>query len=285
MGAYVRAGDDDIFVVDAPAETASGAPPLLVLHGFPTSSIDFAGVLPRLRERRRVVLLDMPGYGLSSKADRAYSLLGQADAVEAVLAALGIEHVDLLTHDMGDSVGGELLARSAEGELTFDIRRRVLTNGSIYMEMARLTDGQKMLLSLPDEQAAEDAAPDVDVVASALTATLAPANSTASQPDLDHIRAAALLVVLRGGNRLLPRLIRYVEERRAHEDRFTGAIERHPSPLTVVWGDLDPIAVWSMTQRLIERRPNATLTRLEGVGHYPMIEAPAAFADAVLVGL
>ena len=84
---------------------------------------------------------------------------------------------------------------------------------------------------------------------------------------------------------LLPRLIRYIEERRANERRFTGAIETDPSPLHVVWGLDDPIAVPSMVDTLLAARPDATAVRLEGVGHYPMVEAPQRFLDAVLPGL
>jgi len=284
-GRLLRVGEDEVFVVDAPADHRGDAPPLLVLHGFPTSSIDYAEVLPALRAGRRVVLVDLPGYGQSGKPDRAYSLFAQADVVEGVLAQLGVGEVDLLTHDMGDSVGGELLARGIDGTLGFSVRRRVLSNGSIYLAMAHLTPGQQFLLSLPDACVPDDVAPDVDALVTALTATFAPPGSPASQADTDYVRAAADLIVVSGGNRLLPRLIRYIEERRVHEDRWTGAIANHPSPLTIVWGDLDPIAVFEMTTELVERRPDATLTRLEGVGHYPMIEAPSAFADAVLAGL
>jgi pimeloyl-ACP methyl ester carboxylesterase len=101
------------------------------------------------------------------------------------------------------------------------------------------------------------------------------------------VRAGAVLVVHEGGNRLLARQIRYLEERRTNESRWTGAIETHPAPLSVVWGDHDPIAVWPMTDRLLQRRDglDTPRTRLEGVGHYPMIEAPGPFAAAVLEGL
>jgi pimeloyl-ACP methyl ester carboxylesterase len=40
-----------------------------------------------------------------------------------------------------------------------------------------------------------------------------------------------------------------------------------------------------MTERLAERCPAATVTRLAGVGHYPMVEAPDAFAQAVVAAL
>jgi pimeloyl-ACP methyl ester carboxylesterase len=80
---------------------------------------------------------------------------------------------------------------------------------------------------------------------------------------------------------LLSRLIRYIEERRAYEPRWTGAIERHPAPLTVAWGDLDPIAIWPMAERLGRARPDAEVVRLRGLGHYPMLEDPARFGAAV----
>ena len=70
--------------------------------------------------------------------------------------SLGLDEVALLTHDMGDTVGGELLARSLEGTLGFGIGRRVITNGSIYLAMAQLTVGQQALLAAPDEMLPAD---------------------------------------------------------------------------------------------------------------------------------
>ena len=131
--------------------------------------------------------------------------------------------------------------------------------------------------SLPDELAPEEIRPGTDGLAAALRATLAPGSDVGD----DELAAHASLIERADGDRLLPRTIRYIGERREHEDRWTGAIERHRSPLTVVWGDLDPIAVYPMAEKLVEARPDATLVRLEGVGHYPMLEAPDAFAGAV----
>jgi pimeloyl-ACP methyl ester carboxylesterase len=268
----------DVWVLDQPAAEDAGLDPVLVLHGFPTCSFDGRHVLPALSRRRRVVLFDFPGFGLSSKPDRRYSIRHQADVAEAVCADLGLARIALVTHDMGDSVGGELLARDLDGDLGIEITRRVLTNGSIYLELAQLTPGQLFLLDLPDARLEPPPDRPPGDEGAAMRAALAATCSPGHQPGADELAAQWALIARNGGQHLLPRTIRYIEDRRVDEARFTGAIERHPSPLGVVWGDLDPIAVVGMVDRLLARRPGSQATVLDGVGHYPMIEDPDRFA-------
>jgi pimeloyl-ACP methyl ester carboxylesterase len=286
IGTHRTLCGERIFTVDAPPIGAERHEPLLILHGFPSSSFDYAAVLDGLRAGRRVLLFDMLGYGLSAKPDRAYTMALQADVAAAFVTAVGIERLALLTHDMGDTVGGELLARRAEGAWEVDVTRRVVTNGSIYIDQAHLTNGQQFLLGLPDEALPPGSPLDAASLAQSLRDTFSP--STPAVPpgwDADPLPEAAAQIVHDGGQLLLPRLIRYIEERRANERRFTGAIESDPSPLHVVWGMDDPIAVPSMVDSLLAARPDATATRLDSVGHYPMMEAPQRFLDAVLPGL
>jgi pimeloyl-ACP methyl ester carboxylesterase len=275
-----------VFTLDVPAVGPEVHAPLLVLHGFPTSSFDYAAVLDGLRFGRRVLLFDMLGYGLSDKPDRSYSIALQADVAAAFVAEVGLDRLALLSHDMGDTVGGELLARRAEGSWPVDITQRVVTNGSIYIEQAQLTDGQLLLLGLPDERLPPGIPINEATLTRSLRDTFSPATPLVPDgwPD-DPVPPAAAQIVHGDGHLVLPRLIRYIEERRANERRFTGAIETDPSPLHVVWGLDDPIAVPSMVDTLLAARPDASAVRLEGVGHYPMVEAPARFLDAVLPGL
>ena len=267
-----------VWVLDVPPIDEGPEDPLLALHGFPSCSFDWRHVLDSLRARRRVIAVDFLGFGLSDKPDLRYGMRLQADVVEAVALDLGLTSVALLTHDMGDTVGGELLARSLEGTLPFAVTRRVLTNGSIYIDMAHLTTGQQLLLSLED-------APTDFVQADGFKAGLAGTFSPKTAVDDDELDAQWLFAERNDGHRLLARTIRYIEDRRAEERRFTGAIETHPSPLAVVWGADDPIAVVAMTDELRRARPDAHVTILDGVGHYPMIEAPDRFATAVTAGL
>ncbi len=270
-----------LFCADLPPAGPERHPPLLVLHGFPTSSYDFHLVADGLRDGRRVLLPDLLGFGLSDKPDVAYTMRGQADLVAGLVAQLGLDRLCLLTHDVGDTVGGELLARSLDGTWPVTVERRVLANGSIYVDWAQLTAGQEFLLSLPDERLGPDAPLDQDGVGAALQALFGP---RAEVPAVELADAWALMA-RDGGHRLAARQIRYIEERRRDESRWTGAIERHPSPLAVVWGAADPVAVRRMADRVHAAVPGSSLAVLDGIGHFPMLEAPGPFLAAVQRGL
>src|SRR5687767_929798 len=116
-GRTVRVFGHAIFVLDTgSAAKVPDEEPLLLLHGFPTSSFDFRHVLARLSEGRRVVVHDHIGFGLSDKPERySYSLMEQADAAIAVWRELGIKRGHVLAHDYGTSIATELLARHALG--------------------------------------------------------------------------------------------------------------------------------------------------------------------------
>jgi pimeloyl-ACP methyl ester carboxylesterase len=286
VGTRRSLGSYSVFTIDAPSIGAEAHEPLLILHGFPTSSFDYAAVLDPLRVGRRVLLLDGLGYGLSAKPDIRYTLALQADLAVAFIDALDLTRLALLTHDMGDTVGGELLARRAEGSWGVEVTRRVLTNGSIYIEQAHLTDGQQFLLSLPDQKLPDDTPLTADALARSLRETYSAATPRPTDAEaFDPLTPTVAQIMREGGHLILPRLIRYIEERRQNQRRFTGAIESDPSPLHIVWGMDDPIAVASMVDTLLAARPGAGVARLKGVGHYPMVEAPERFAAAVLEGL
>jgi pimeloyl-ACP methyl ester carboxylesterase len=276
-GSFVDAEHGEVFYLDVPAQSDAGLDPILIIHGYPSCSYDWAASLPILSARRRVVLMDLPGFGLSAKPDLRYSIRLYADAVEAVVCEAALTRVALVTHDMGDTVGGELLARDLEGELSFEVSERVLTNGSIYIDMAQLTNGQQFLLGAEDALLPEGWGGDGSAFQNSLAAICSPDH----RPSDDDLAALWAFMSYNAGDRLLARTIRYIEDRRAEEARFTGAIEKHPSPLGVVWGALDPVAVYPMTDKLLEVRPDATRITLDDVGHFPMLETPERCASAI----
>nr|AHE14583.1 alpha/beta hydrolase fold family protein [uncultured bacterium] len=263
-----------VFTVDTGTGTGT---PLVLLHGFPGSSFDWHQVVPPLAERRRVVAFDLPGYGLSGKPREArYSLFEQADVVAAVLAACGVDRCVLVAHDMGDTVAAELLARYDSKELPVDIEQVVLTNGSIFIDMARLTRGQRFTLTLPD-RVLPVAVPEV-VLRRSIRESFPPELSAPP----GSVEALIALIRHGDGDRLLPRLIRYVEERRRHQDRWTAGLVEYAGPMTAIWGEKDPIAVVAMARRLKGLRPATEVVTWPDVGHWPPIEAPGRLARSIL---
>jgi pimeloyl-ACP methyl ester carboxylesterase len=82
--------------------------PLLLLHGGLGSIDMFGPVLPILARSRQVIGVDLHGHGRTALGDRKVSLIDMGDDLAALLAALGIEQVDVLGYSMGAGVGFRL---------------------------------------------------------------------------------------------------------------------------------------------------------------------------------
>lgn len=80
--------------------------PVLLLHGWPTSSHLWRHVVPPLAEKHRVLALDLPGFGQSDKPlDASYSFRFFDRVLDGALEQLGVDSVGLAVHDLGGPVG------------------------------------------------------------------------------------------------------------------------------------------------------------------------------------
>ncbi|MBE9125140.1 MULTISPECIES: alpha/beta fold hydrolase [unclassified Coleofasciculus] len=84
--------------------------PLLLLHMNPRSSDEFRELMPILAPKRRVIAMDLMGFGDSDKPPRLYSVADYAKTVIALLDELGIEKTNLLGNHTGAFVAGEVAA-------------------------------------------------------------------------------------------------------------------------------------------------------------------------------
>ncbi len=271
-GRTVDTADGRIFAVEL---GAGGGVPVLVLHGFPTSSWDFAEAAAALAgSGRRVVLFDFLGFGFSDKPhDAGYALFEQADVAVAVARAFGIGRAHLWAHDMGTSVATELLARRERKLLPFDVTSVVLMNGSVHVEMAAPTAGQRLLKSPAGPAFARMARRSIFVAQ--LRRIFAHA------PDDAVLDAMWSLLAREDGPLRLPMIIRYMEERVRFRRRWIGALERIDLPVLVAWGAKDPVARMAIGERLARETPGADLVSWDDLGHYPQVEAPARVAGSV----
>lgn len=252
-------------------------PCLLCVHGFPTSSWDWHRVWPGLTDRFRVVALDLLGYGFSDKpAGHSYATSHQADLVEALLLHLDVTGCHVLAHDYGDTVVQELLARAAEGRSGVRLESVTFLNGGLFYEAIRPRWIQRVLLSpmgplvtrLYDRRA--------------FGRSIRPLFGPETRPSEAEVDALWALVTHGDGDRIVHRLIRYLPERRAHRDRWVDALVRSQSPLRFVVGCEDPVSGRHMAERYRQLVPEPDVVLLEGVGHFPQLEAPGRVEEAVL---
>src|ERR1700679_397077 len=106
------------------------APVLLLLHGFPTSSLMFRELIPRLASRYRVIAPDLPGFGFTVVPEARgykYSFEAIAKTIEAFVDALGLKRYALYVFDYGAPTGFRLAMAHPER-----VSAIVSQNGNAY---------------------------------------------------------------------------------------------------------------------------------------------------------
>lgn len=252
------------------------AQPLLLIHGFPSASWDWHRLWAPLAERYRVIACDMLGFGYSAKPrGHAYSLLEQADLQQALLAHIGEQRaLHVLAHDYGDSVAQELIARHQDGQLR--LASCVFLNGGLFPETHHPVRVQKLLLG--------PLGPLIGrlfsrrKLAQSFARIFGP-HTQASEAELD---ALWQLVAYNNGPAVMHRLIRYMPERRQQRQRWVTAMQATALPMRVIDGAFDPISGAHMVARYRELIADADTVLLDGIGHYPQLEAPAAVLEHYL---
>lgn len=250
-----------------------------LLHGFPTSSYDWAPIAGALAEDRALLSFDYPGFGSSDKpVDHAYTTFERADLVEALWAQFGVTETDVVAHDIGDTVLLELLARRRDGAAQPALRSLVWLNGGVYADLHRQTPGQMMLLAPGGESFAKMATRELFVMQ--LRATLSPTSAVSD----DHLAELWQSVIAGTDSRTVMHLtIRYILERAEHRDRWEPRLGDLPCRSLFLWGLADPVSGEPMFRRIEQAVAGQghDLVELDDVGHYPQVERPDVVAARI----
>jgi pimeloyl-ACP methyl ester carboxylesterase len=268
-GGKHRLAGHEVFVHNT---VATGRPPLLLIHGYPTASYDWVRVWPRLAANHSLYALDLLGFGLSAKPrDTGYTIALQADLCMALLDEFGVTNTHVLAHDYGDTVGQELLAREREGRL--HIASMAFLNGGLFPEAHRARPIQK-LLARP-------------VLGPLLARTMSYGRFEATMlsiagrtpPSREELQDLWVLIERDGGRQALARLINYMEQRRRNRERWVGALVASRVPRRLICGAVDPVSGRHLADRYRELVPEPDVVVLEDVGHYPQLEVHDRVVD------
>jgi pimeloyl-ACP methyl ester carboxylesterase len=261
-----------------------GAPVLLLIHGWPTSSIDWFDIAGQLSARFRVCALDFPGYGFSDKPlGWGYSLARDEELIEFYLAeVIGAEAGVVVAHDRGDSVALLHAARCAEGRSAMRPEHLVLSNGNIFLPLSNLTQAQRQVLDAESWSQVAAAVTPAFLAEGMGAATFTPARK-AGDPEVEALTA---IFAYNDGIKVLHEGIQYLAERSEDEQGWLTALAGAPFPVTVIWGVYDTVSpprvasyVWN--QYLMFKPGGNRLYFIPDANHYLQVDRPDAFVNVL----
>jgi pimeloyl-ACP methyl ester carboxylesterase len=246
-------------------------PPAVFVHGLGGCWQNWLENIPRLAQERRVLALDLPGFGASEMPREKISISGYGETVVEFARAVGLdEPADVIGNSMGGFIAAEIGINHPE------FARRIVLCSAAGISITNLK-------RRPVLTAARMTAAFTNVL-------LARPEAMATRPGLRH---AALAYVFRHPSRIdadlayqvmlgtgKPGFLPALDALTDYD--FRDRLEDVKAPVLLVWGEDDnlvPVKDADEFERLI---PDARKVILDDTGHVPMLERPSTFNDLVV---
>lgn len=231
-------------------------PAVVMIHGFASSLETWLGVAPALRDRYRVLSLDLKGFGWTDRAEGDYSPEEQARLVLALMDERGIDRAAVVAHSYGSSVALEMALLAPERVTRIALYDAWAYDAQLpsFFHMSRAPSIGEALFATWYGERTEDRIALAFYDQRFITMELV--------DDIDRsLRRpgtyAAALAAVRG---------MHYEEMQRHYREITV-------PVLLQWGREDRVTPVSIGERLLRDLPHAELVVHPRCGHFPMIEA------------
>ena len=240
--------------------------PVVLVHGLGGQWQNWLENIPRLSRERRVVALDLPGFGLSPEPRERITISGYGRCVNALCEQLGLGSMHLVGNSMGGFVAAEATIQSpARVERLVLVSAAGISSTNVYRAPALLVGrGAKVLTAR----------------------TAARHERMARRP---RTRYGALIFVARYPHKLRADLAYEGFIKGAGKPGFEAAFrasleydfrDRLPEircPTLIFWGEQDSILPVKDAQEFERLIPDSRKVVMRETGHVPMAERPDAF--------
>jgi pimeloyl-ACP methyl ester carboxylesterase len=242
------------------------APPLLLLHGFPTAGHMFRELIPALADRFHVIAPDLPGFGQSDMPSRdtfSYTFAKLAEVIERFTEVIGLARFAIYAFDYGAPTGFRLAVRHPER-----ITAIISQNGNAYEE--GLSDGWNPIRAYWKEASEANRKALRDFLSPETTIwqyTHGVADTSAVSPDgysLDNFYLARP-----GAHEVQLDLIGDYKNNVAMYPEFQAYFRKHKPPLLAVWGKNDPFFLPPGAEAFKRDIPGAEV-RFFDTGHFAL---------------
>jgi pimeloyl-ACP methyl ester carboxylesterase len=252
-------------------------PSLLLLHGFPTSSHMFSGLIPILAEDFHLVAPDLPGFGRSALPPRgtfAYTFDNLANVIDRFTEVLGMTQFAVYIFDYGAPVGLRLALAHPER-----ITAIISQNGNAYEE--GLSDGWSPIERYWKAPTLENR--------EALRGMLAPQSirwqyehgvSDLSRISPDGIALDVFYMQRPGADEIQLDLMLDYASNVALYPTFQAYFRQHQPKLLAIWGDKDPFFLPPGAKAYQRDLPNAQVQFLD-TGHFALTTHAGEIAEGI----
>jgi len=272
-----RHADVDGFNVFYREAGPAGAPKLLLLHGFPSSSHMFRDLIPLLADRFHIVAPDLPGFGQSDMPERkdfAYTFDNLANVIDRFTEVIGFDRYAVYVFDYGAPTGFRLALKHPER-----ITAIISQNGNAYVE--GLSDGWNPIQAYWKDptQANRDALrPMLERDTTIWQYTHGVSDKTRVSPDgysLDDYYMSRP-----GAHEIQLDLFGDYQSNVALYPAFQQYFRTHQPPFLAVWGKHDPFFLPPGAEAFKRDIPNADV-RFFDTGHFALETHTAEIAAAI----
>ena len=239
--------------------------PLVLLHGVATSRLIWRRVIEPLAQGRRVIAVDVPGFGQSEPAGPGFEL---AEVADRLVEGIGLERFDLVGHSLGGAVAVTAAARHPDA-----VRRLVLVAPA---GLAPRATRVAAALGAAAERAVYARHALGYQLAGRVRGRRAMFGTTVADAGRLHPADALLLLDASGGARRVSAGVRSALESDLRDDLAAA-----PMPVGLIWGTADRVMPYAGLEALRRLRPDALVETLPATGHIPQVERPAAFVAAL----
>ena len=263
---HYRKADVDGFKVFYREAGRTDAPPLLLLHGFPTAGHMFRGLIPALSDRFHIIAPDLPGFGQSDMPARdkfSYTFAKLADVIERFTEVIGLSRFAIYAFDYGAPTGFRLAVRHPER-----ITAIISQNGNAYEE--GLSDGWNPFRTYWQDPSQANRNALRSLIAPETTIwqyTHGVADTSLVSPDgysLDNFYLARP-----GADEVQLDLIGDYKNNVAMYPEFQGYFRKCKPPLLAVWGKNDPFFLPPGAEAFKRDIPGAEV-RFFDTGHFAL---------------
>ncbi|MDP1879270.1 MAG: alpha/beta fold hydrolase [Actinomycetota bacterium] len=271
--AQVRLNGRDIAYRDLPGAGI----PILLVHGIGSSRLSWGDVPDRIAASgRRVIAMDLPGHGDSSRGPGDYSLGAMACAVRDLLDHLGIARVHLVGHSLGGGISMQFIYQYPErvdalvlessgglGEEAFSgLRAAALPGADLALRVAINERTLSAAAWVGDKLGR------VGIRPHALSPRALETVAWLGEDD----RRAAFLATLRSVVGPGGQSVSALDKLHLMADR----------PVLIIWGDRDPMIPMAHGEAAHAMLPGSRFVVFPGAGHEPHVDDPARFADLIV---